>query len=209
MHPQPSIPCGGMPTDIQVTLQGRSGLSKDRYVNTLHFQGDDWNVAALDELWTKYVSFIDAVGGGLAQGGHMIKAYNPGPNPGGPYLQKTYSRAAAHTGSSPTEVAVCLSYATVEDPEQSVPRRRGRIYCGPFSTVHANAERPGATVIDAVLDLGEGIAQVGFAATRTWALYSQLDASYHKIESIWCDDAWDTQRRRGLAPTTKTVRNVQ
>ena len=104
---------------------------------------------------------------------------------------------------------VVPTYATVDDPEQSVPRRRGRIYLGPIAGTLAGTDRPGATIIDAVLDLGEGIAQVGMANNTTWVMRSQLDNSYHKIESIWCDDAWDTQRRRGLKPLQRTVRDVQ
>jgi len=199
----------GMPTDVQISLQGFSNLPEDRYINTLHFDGDDFSGGNADELWSKYDAWLTFVGGGLAQGGHTIKAYQPGPNPSGPYMVREYERASAIPSSMPGEVAICLSYAAVDDPEQSTPRRRGRIYLGPLSASGNAASRPGPSIRDAVLDLGEGIAQVGTAQELTWMLYSPSDASYHKIESIWCDDSWDTQRRRGLAPTLREVRDVQ
>lgn len=198
-----------MPTDVQISLQGISLLPEDRFVNTLHFDGDQWDAGLADELWDKYNAFMTLVGGGIARGPHTIKAYAPGPNPAGPYFAKDYDRGVALSGSGPTEMACCLSYATVDDPNSSTPRRRGRIYLGPLAGVMTDKERPNVTLRDAVLDLGEGIAQVGLAANVTWMAYSKLDNAYTKIESIWVDDAWDIQRRRGLAPTLREVRDVQ
>lgn len=199
-----------MPTDVQVILQGASGLPQDRFINVLHFDGDQWDASKADELWTKYDAFYNQYGGGL-QGGavHEIRAYAPGVNPGGPYFSKKYATTTTRGLGGPNEIALCLSYAAVDSPDASTPRRRGRIYLGPFSPTATDESRPNATIRDAALDLGEGIAQVGLAANVTWSLYSRMDNSYHKIESIWCDDAWDIQRRRGLKPTLKEVRDVQ
>jgi hypothetical protein len=36
-----------------------------------------------------------------------------------------------------------------------------------------------------------------------WAIYSPTANLHKTITDIWVDDAWDTQRRRGLAPTTR------
>lgn len=198
-----------MPTDVQITIQGLSNLPKDRYVHTLHFDGDDWDGTQTDELWSKWEALKDQVLGGYSQTGHRIACYEPGPNPTGPYFAKDYTVAAASTNSAVTEVALCLSYAAADDPDASTPRRRGRIYLGPFASGIANLSRPGQTVMDAALAYGEGIAQVGIGQNVTWSLYSPTDATYAKIESIWVDNAWDTQRRRGLEPTVRTVRDVQ
>lgn len=199
-----------MATDVMVITQGASGLSHDRYVNTLHFDGDQWDASQTDELWSKFNTFHSAHAGGLSGGTvHEIRCYTPGPNPGGPYFSKKYALTTAGSTAGPQEVALCLSYAAVDDPEASTNRRRGRIYLGPFKIATVGAERPTAPLITAALDLGTGIAQVGLAANVTWVMRSQIDNSYHKIESIWVDNAWDTQRRRGLEPTLKTVRDVQ
>lgn len=194
---------------VQVQLQGITGLPEDRYVNTLAFQGDDFDSGKADELWDKFNTFTTQHGGGLAAGPHWIKAYHMGAQPQGPYFSKSYDRGVGLSGQGPAEVALCLSYASVDDPEQSLPRRRGRIYLGPFQGTETNKERPSPTLLEHALDLGEGIAQVGLASNLTWAIHSRTDGVLAKIESIWVDDAWDTQRRRGLSPLAKTVRDVQ
>jgi hypothetical protein len=193
-----------------VIYQGASGLSKDRFVNTLHFDGDQWDGGLCDELWGKINTFGTAHFAGMAAGTvHEIRCYNPGLNPEGPYFSKKHAFTITPGLAGPTEVALCLSYATVDNPEQSTKRRRGRIYLGPLKATDTNAERPLQALMNDVLTLGEGIAQVGTAANVTWVMKSVTDNSYHKIESIWCDNAWDTQRRRGLAPLARTVRDVQ
>src|SRR3954449_3490986 len=111
-----------------VLLQGLSGLPKDKFINTLHFEGDDWDAGKTDELWGKYQVWLAAKCGGLATAGHEIRCYHPGLNPGGPYFQKMYSTSSALTNGGPSEVALCLSYATEDNPAASTPRRRGRIY---------------------------------------------------------------------------------
>jgi hypothetical protein len=199
-----------MPTDVMVSLQGLSNLSKDRYVNTLHFDGDDWGNAEATELWGKYQTFLATYGGDLAGGGHEIRCYHPGMNPDGPYFAKTFSLSNGQKSTSgPPEVALCLSYAAVDNPDQSTPRRRGRIFLGPLTPSVMAGQRPDVSLRNAALTLGDGIAQVGLASNVTWMLRSAVGNSYHKIESIWVDDTWDTQRRRGNQPTLKTVRDVQ
>lgn len=195
--------------DVQVSIQGSTGLPKDRYVHTLHFEGDTWGAGLADELWSKWQTLRAACLGDYAIGKHRISAYTPGANPGGPYFTKEYTLGVASTSAGPAEVACCLSYATVDDPERSLPRRRGRIYLGPIASSLVNNTRPPTTVKDAVLAYGQGIAQVGLASNVTWSMYSATDDAYAKIESIWVDDAWDTQRRRGWAPTARTVQDVQ
>lgn len=198
--------------DVQVAMQGISELPEDRYVNTLHFSGE-FGGSEADELFTKYDEFFTTVGGGIAADGHTISVYAPGPNPGGPLLHREYARAGGGGGplssQGPAEVALCLSYAAVDDPEASLPRRRGRIYLGPIKGPNVGEARPGATVRGAALTLGQGIAQVGTALTTTWVMLSRTDGSYHKIEVCWVDDSWDTVRRRGLAPTQRFKQDVQ
>jgi hypothetical protein len=194
--------------DYQVVFHNDNGLPKDDYVNTLHFSINlpDTREGVADELATKFQAFEPYYPNML--NGFTVKVYEPGLNPGGPILSKSYTLSPS-SGSGPPEVAVCLSYATEDNPDASGSRSRGRIYLGPLSADQTDTVRPAPDLRDAVLDLGEGIAQVGSAGNTTWMMYSKMDSQYKKIESIWCDDAWDTQRRRGLDPTSREVRDVQ
>jgi hypothetical protein len=70
-------------------------------------------------------------------------------------------------------------------------------------------DRPGSSLREAIRNLGIAFSQIGFAQNTTWLMYSKADNAYAKIESIWVDNAWDTQRRRGLKPTQRNVFDVQ
>ena len=198
--------------DIQVILQGQSLLPEDQFVNVLHYEinAPDTVEGTCDDIAAAYNNFPHWSAQLAATNGLTIKVYDGGvPNPAGPLFTKTYT-LGVQTTAFPTEVAVCLSYATTDDPAASVARRRGRIYVGPLSSISTGADaRPDAILRADVLTLGDGLASAGNAGNTTWLMYSVRDADYFKIESTWVDDAWDTQRRRGLAPTTRTVRDVQ
>jgi hypothetical protein len=189
--------------DFQVCLQHRSGMPEDIYVNVLHFDVVDFASVenAADDVRDLYVAnnlmfvnTIDSV---------EVKVYEPGV--GGP-VYTTPSVAFGGNGEAPGEVAMCLSYYA-DDQANTNKRRRGRIYLGPMSLVAS--DRPSAAKIAEVLAFGESLAQIGLATGVTWKMYSKANNSYHKIERIAVDNAWDTQRRRGLSPTVREFRDVQ
>jgi hypothetical protein len=189
----------------QARLQGVSGLPQDVYENTFYFDTDfpDGVEGICDGLSAAYPAHLPLAG----ISGFQVRVYELAG--GQPVFQKDYPTFAMPGNTGPGEVAICLSYAAVDDPDASTRRRRGRIYLGPLGATPISSPRPNATLIDQVLDFGEAVASIGFASNTTWHLYSATDNVSAKIESIWCDDAWDTQRRRGLAPTARTVRDVQ
>ena len=189
----------------QVRLQGDTNLPADVYENTLYFDTNalDNLEGTCDGISAAYPAHLPLAG----INGLQIRVYELAG--GQPIFQKDYPTFAMPGNTGPGEVAICLSYAAVDDPDASTRRRRGRIYLGPLASTPISAPRPNATLIDQVLDFGEALAQIGSASNRPWHLYSPTDNATAKIESIWCDDAWDTQRRRGLAPTARTVRDVQ
>lgn len=194
--------------DVQVVLKSSTNLPENNVVNTLHFEvnAPDTLGGVSDSIWAAYEAFTPILGG---VNGGTIKWYPPGSNPAGPTFTKDYVFAGTPPQSGPAEVAICLSYASVDNPEAATPRRRGRIYLGPMRAASFAGPRPDATIRDYVLDFGEAIGSVGTASNTTWLMYSTVDDEYVKIESIWCDDAWDTQRRRGLSPTLRDTRDVQ
>lgn len=188
---------------FQVRLQGESGLPQDVFENVLYFFTDDEETVA-DGLADLYDGALFLAG----WKGIQIRSYDL--SGGQPTFQKDYPNAqAAASLSCPSEVAICLSYATVDNPEASTPRRRGRIYLGPLRYQEIQSDRPTPTLRGQVLDFGAGLAQIGTGTAQTWKLYSKTDGQTADIESIWVDDAWDTQRRRGLEPTLRETRDVQ
>ncbi len=192
--------------DVQVCLRNINGLPEDVAINTLHFDAGGTDEGLADAVFAAYQPLKQILSADYPN--MTIKVYSPGVNAAGPQFQKDYAFPGGGN-PGPQEVALCLSYATVDNPDASTPRRRGRIYVGPLGTNAMGAKRPDSVIRDYILDFGERLAQVGFASQTTWHMYSKTDNVYTKIESIWCDDAYDTQRRRGLAPTLREVRDVQ
>jgi len=189
--------------DFQVCLQHESGLPEDIYVNVLHYdvnaEGGPEQVARdLRDLYAEFhnmfVSTIDSV---------QVKVYEPGI--GGPRYT-TPSVPFIGVGQAPGEVALCLSYYA-DDQANTNKRRRGRIYVGPQSEV--GQDRPSGVRQARLLAFGERLAQIGTALTVTWKMYSKANNAYYKIERIAVDNAWDTQRRRGLSPTLRQFVDVQ
>lgn len=181
---------------------GVSGLPEDVYENILYYDtaGDAaaWEACA-DALVQGFLNW----GYHAGINGAEVRVYLP--TGGQPLWSKAYSYVkSSQTG--PGEVAVCLSYAASEDWEASVARRRGRIFLGPLIGSQTNVDRPGTTIQADTIALGQLLAQPVPASTAyQWMLWSTTDQVGALIRSISFDNAWDTQRRRGLSPTTRQV----
>lgn len=182
--------------DYQVSFEGATALPEDRYINVLYF-ADDNTVADRQRisdgiadaysahLLTKYSNDVKSA---------VIKVYPPGLNPGGPELETPYPLGGVGS-PSPQEVAICLSYyATFNQP-----RTRGRIYLGPLSSSQMSS-RPPLALMTSVIAFGEALAALGGWLQRSVTPVQD----YKPITNIWVDDAWDTMRSRGLAPTTRS-----
>lgn len=138
-----------------------------------------------------------------------------------PYTTRTMATFGANTTSSndlPPEVALCISMSAAPGSGLNARRRRGRVYIGPLQLADG-ADRP--TLANAIVDAFAAAAQDLMDLTNVeLAVYSRsthygvpvggdikdysenpslLDDSYSQVASIWVDNAWDTQRRRGLA----------
>ncbi len=194
--------------DVQVVLHHTMGLPEDDYVNHLHFEvnSPDTLEGLCDGINAAYATNLNAV---LSQAvnGMTVKCYAPGLNPTGPEFQKSYTTPTGAGGAAPPQIAICMSYATVDDPDASTPRRRGRIYLGPLGP--GLDEKVPSGHRNSIIAFGQAIGAVGTASNTTWLMKSQTDNSYHKIESIWVDDSFDVIRRRKLKPTVRQTADVQ
>ena len=112
----------------------------------------------------------------------------------------------------PNEVGLVLSFKC--DPYGGHRRQSfyNRVYLGPFITT-ANTSltstgpgRPSGNLRDDILagytNLVEAMDIFGADAGRH-CVYSPTHDSSGLVASAWVDDAWDTQRRRGVEPTEK------
>jgi hypothetical protein len=195
---------------MQIAMTARDDLPRDVIVNTLHFE--QTGAPFLLEGTTAHDLAHDAATLFANQGGlfagmrdFTAKLYDIGASGNHPPLTvQTVSRdpSSVPNASTPREIALCLSYAAAG----SGPRRRGRIYVGPWN---AAGIQPSADQQNALVTLGHGIADLGGTDVK-WSVYSPTDAvqkgtdaSYYQVESVWVDNEWDTVRSRGRKPTSR------
>ena len=202
----------GMPIrKLQVQIHHVSLLPRDDAVNVLYYDINipDTVIGTMDDVAAAYNLPVMRQRLNGAYAGMTIKAYNlPSGNPptsGPPIEVKNYALPPVSI-DGPCELALALSYSA-DDDAAGTPKRRGRIYL-PW---HSNdvRMRPTGAMVATVLDFGEALAQAGNAGNSTWHMFSPTDNVTRKIESISCDNEWDTQRRRGLRATFRTRRDVQ
>lgn len=112
-------------------------------------------------------------------------------------------------GQWPSEVALCMTFGGTSTPPLPVAQRRGRIYIGPLGdngdTLDPNGNnRPTGTIRNTIAEAGTRLADSG-GAGLDWMVYSRVARSLTLVRGGWIDDAWDTQRRRGMDPTARTT----
>lgn len=134
--------------------------------------------------------------------------------------------------SLPQEVACCLSINAdllgileeVPDgtdpgsaPDRPRARRRGRVYIGPLNPAAATSgaglpARPSGDLIQTLLDFGDFLANPTdatlTAVDATLVVWSEVDGTGRPVVRVSVDDAFDTQRRRGVKQSARYAANV-
>lgn len=159
-------------------------------------------------------------------------AGNPVPS-GAPIRTSTESTLPARISAQdlPEEVAVCVSYAADAVPNVPAGRLRGRLYFGPLNMAALTGLDGAVQVPNSDLLLSLRTAYARFASVMdtdvgdavvysrpykgreaierpgrtTLPAIAARAGTAHNITSVWTDNAWDTQRRRGMRASAKTV----
>lgn len=129
----------------------------------------------------------------------------------GPFVQ-----TVAGSDNLPSEVSVCLSFnaslvGVLEESGTTRPRarRRGRIYLGPLRDVVTevnNEPHPPPALLNCLREnAADYLAAGAFAHDFNWGVWSREDWAIREVAAVSTDDAFDTQRRRGNAPTARTT----
>lgn len=210
----------------QIVLQGRTGIPEDQFVNTLYFDhsprafdGDDM----AGELATAVgAAYNTAAPGGPEEMGRFLSRFiNPSLStvriynmaegiPRTPYVAAFGLVPQSASPDLPEEVALCASF---HGSPPITPRRRGRVYLGPLNSLAlapdsadggVAASRPTTRAMQCVRSwmelLHESTSTFGFE----WVIQSNRPTTnYVPVTGGYCDDSWDTQRRRGVDPTTR------
>jgi hypothetical protein len=182
--------------------------ARDRCVNVLHFRDNGINPTDEDALATD----LAAIYAGFAYFGdtnqvavNLYDLADAEPRP----VVGSATHSYVKTDAGPREVALCLSFYA----DRNIPRRRGRIYVGPFNAGRVDGRRPSQALLDGILALAPAFSSLG-GADIDWVLYSPTESqgagatTVHQITHAWVDNEWDTIRSRGLRADTRVQSDV-
>jgi hypothetical protein len=205
----------------QVTIPMFSTLPADVVTNTLHFL--TLTPTALDEVADAVTPLIadmyEAIyASGRSMGDYMRPAlatvnwYDLGqPPPRVPYTLPLGATIPVTATAIPTEVSCVMSFQGAPLPGVPQARRRGRIYLpgisNPWMTVSSTGSFPilSAGAVSAVAAQAGQFRTAVLATAARWAVWSTVDASMTEITNGWVDNTPDTQRRRGVEATARTL----
>ena len=208
---------------VQARFVGPSGLPEDVFVMTTFWRDDagaggDAVAAAVSTAWDDLMleqipsasTFVrDYVPDEI--GGPFCTAYDLSVLPPRVPYENTSTNAPPNGGAEalPREVAITCSYHNGGPG----PRNRGRFYFGPLTVEATTAvQDQGRVDVDANLRNGLSNALQKWIDTPptgvTWMQLSRANMAMYPVGGGWIDNAFDTQRRRGKAPTARTKYGV-
>lgn len=215
----------------QVSIPLDSGIPEDAVMNVWHFDGDDseeddaaYHSCVMDLLTDFYNAVDGVIFGQNVASPATVKIYDMrDPTPRVPEFTGTIAIAPLASGidlTLPNEVAICLSFQATPTSGVNQARRRGRVYLGPIHYAAAemvgSQARPTAAARTAIADAAEAMLAgaplpVAVGSVK-WAIYSPttdltgtVDDAFNDVVSGWVDNSFDTQRRRGGAPSSRTL----
>lgn len=147
----------------------------------------------------------------IAQNGHEVKYYvMPGIMPNYPVEEQTWNLASGTAGVAyPREVAIALSFQGQRAAGFPQARRRGRVFLGPVNSATNSDGRPNSSTRNVIAGAAEDLGAAIQALTgHQWSVWSTVDAEMVPILDGWVDNAYDTQRRRGVETTERTTWSV-
>jgi hypothetical protein len=202
---------------LQVVTPALSGETKDACTNVWHAEtsGAPSSAVAAEfatEVVKVYKDMQSHLSPLMAWSLMFYKAYDLAqPKPRTPIGTGTMGwSGTSGVAALPTECAVCLSFYANPTSGVSQRRRRGRIYIGPLSVQSLN-EPDGRLEVLTHQTLRTAGANLRIASdassTWSWAVVSMATGTpvAYVVNSGWVDNAYDTQRRRGLRSTTRST----
>lgn len=201
----------------QVELRTQTGIPADNIINTFAFQWVGSGSPDFETLVSLLSAFYaemgtDVFSNVLSQGtgAHQVKIYDlTDPSPRPPVHIGTFTRSGG-TNPLPTEVAICASFQGIQEAGYSQARRRGRVFIGPLrqATITAGTDgypRISNATLTAIADACSDLQANASAVDWAWCVWSRADDELYIVNNGWVEDEFDTQRRRGPGPLTRTT----
>jgi hypothetical protein len=187
---------------MQCSFGADTAFPRDRMTITPHFKVTELPLAGHDDqgLTNDLANALNTWLGNSRE--VVVKCYDaqkPKPNP--PTATKTLNAGLTPASPGNRETSLCLSYYA----DSNVPRRRDRLYIPAiFLTTGTLPVRPTQAQRDQLQQFVTIFANLG-GVDVDWVVWSRAGQQAHTVTNWFVDDEWDTQRRRGLRPTTRSV----
>lgn len=209
-----------MAHNVQITLPSTTGLAKDAVVNSWWVLGGAKGDGPANALLVAFQGFYSTVGPWIngsvsrAQLTNFKVTSETDPKPRLPWAEADAISLPAPNGAQlPREVAICTSFRGEYLSGTVNARRRGRVYIGPLTDDSMTAQAtPGETfksaIVTATRELAEELQEYAGGAYAL-GVYSRVNDGISQVVAGWVDNEFDTQRRRGLAATSRNVWSLQ
>lgn len=213
----------------QVVIPHKNTITGDTIVNTFNFSGvddvEDMATAIAGRLSAFYETtppsatqpLLYYMSSELNYPGARLRLYNEADaEPRVPVYDESLGLVQPTPSTSlnlPGEVALCASYSARVESGQNRRRTRGRVYIGPLNTgVLQNDTNGTARPVTAFrTTLGNAAQKLAEDSTlgAMWGVWSRRDSSFALISQGYVDNAFDTQRRRGVPASGRTNWEVE
>lgn len=123
----------------------------------------------------------------------------------------TTTMPSLNASTIPTETSIVLSFQGDRLGGTPQARRRGRIFLGGFATAMLDPSTTSSfPIIDASVrarigDAATDLRDSSATATLPWVVWSETDQAAVVITNGWVDNSPDTQRRRSVEATARTL----
>lgn len=211
---------------VQVIIPYRSGVPSDVITNTWHFESlsdESITSAKLATLFNHLVTFyntcyvasaIKSMASWVNPSLVVMKGYNLSDAKPRTAVRESVTPLTVGTQASdatPAELSMVLSYHT--EYESGIPKasQRGRIYLGALSALWIdNGSISGSATFkqatrENVTGAADTLAASALSSNWGWTVWSEKRQEKFAVAGGWVDNAFDTQRRRGQAATTRTT----
>jgi len=195
------------------TMVQESNIPDDSTVNTFHVYTVTGtpNWADVTEAWQSYMDDLrNFFPGTVAETGHSLRVYDlADEEPRAPVSDLPWEFSSAPTGTTlPAEVALCISYEGTQISGLTQARRRGRMYIGPINATINDDGRPGAVALGNFVGFFPTFVDALNTAGCYFVVYSRVNEDPVQVVKAWADNAFDTQRRRGVEPSHRDIEVV-
>lgn len=201
---------------VQTIFESATGLPADSIVNTTSWTG---SLSDLDNIRDILVDFY-AVQAPDAQntilywmsneaisGNVTIKIYDrDDPKPRQPIeiFESDLSEGLGPEDMLPTECAIVVSYQASRIAGLPQNRRRNRFYMGGFGVEANDNGRINPGLVETILFASKEMLNAASASVdKSLIVWSGYYETGYTIDNGWVDNAWDSQRRRGLKSTAR------